>query len=97
MSPLRLTLHEPHPLTPLDLHYKAFLLDREAARCTPKTMTHYSYTLGTFVGWLQQHGVNSPEEITSHHIRAYLAQLQRRGLNDTTQHAYARGVKTWLV
>lgn len=96
MSTLRLTLHESQPFTPLDLHYESFLLDREAQRCTPKTLTHYTYTLGTFVGWLQRCGINSPEEITSHHIRAYLVELQRRGLRDTTQHAHARGIKTWL-
>jgi site-specific recombinase XerD len=96
MSLVRLTLQESQPLTPLDLHYESFLLDREAPRCTPKTLTHYTYTLGTFVGWLQRCGVNSPEEITAHHIRAYLVELQRRGLKDTTQHAHARGIKTWL-
>ena len=96
MSPLRLTLHESQPLTPLHLHYEAFLLDREAARCTPKTITHYTYTLGTFVGWLQEQGIKSPADITAHHIRAYLVELQRRGLKDTTQHAHARGIKTWL-
>ena len=78
MSTLRPTLHKPHPLTPLDLHYKAFLLDREAARCTPKTMTHYMHTLGTFVGWLRHHGIKSPIEITAHHVKAYLARLQHR-------------------
>jgi site-specific recombinase XerD len=48
------------------------------------------------VGWLQSYDVESPEEISSHHIRAYLVELQRRGLKDTTQHAHARGIKTWL-
>jgi len=96
MSPLRLTLHESQPLTPLDLHYEAFLLDREAARCTPKSLTHYTYTLGSFVGWLQQHDIYRPSDTTAHHIRAYLVDLQRRGLKGTTQHAHARGIKTWL-
>jgi hypothetical protein len=65
MSPLCLTLHESQPLSPLDLSFEAFMLDREAARCTLKTLTHYNYTLGTFVGWLQRHGVNSPDGITA--------------------------------
>ena len=78
MSTLHPRLHEPHALTPLDLHYKAFLFDREFARCTPKTMTHYMHTLGTFVGWLEQQGINSPEEISAHHIKPYLVQLQLR-------------------
>jgi site-specific recombinase XerD len=96
MSPLRLTLQDSQPLSPLDLHYQPFLLDREAERCTPKTTTHYSYRLGTFVGWLQEQGVNCRSYITAHHIRAYLVCLQRRGLKGTTQHAHARGIKAWL-
>lgn len=96
MSPLRLLLHDSEPLNPLDLHYQSFLLDRQAKRCTSKTLTHYTYTLGTFVRWLQAQRVSSPEEITSNHIRAYLVDLQVRGLRDTTQHAHARGIKTWL-
>jgi site-specific recombinase XerD len=96
MSTVRLLLHEQQPLTALDIHYRGFLLDREAARCTPKTMTHYKYTVGNFVSWLQKQGIKSPEEITAHHIRAYLVGLQRQGLKDTTQHAHARGIKTWL-
>jgi site-specific recombinase XerD len=59
-------------------------------------MTHYTYTLGTFVNWLQEQGIKSPADITPHHIRAYLVELQRRGLKDTSQHAHARGIKTWL-
>jgi len=78
VSPLRLTLHDSEPFAALDLHCEAFLLDRDAARCMPKTMTHFTYTLGTFVGWLQQQAVNSPEEITAHHINAYLVQPQHR-------------------
>lgn len=30
-------------------------------------------------------------------MRAYLISLQERGLKDTTQHAHARGIKTWLT
>ena len=63
------------------------MLDREAARCTPKTMTHYMHTLGTFVGWLEQQGINSAEEISAHHIKPYLVQLQlRKGAQITFTH-----------
>lgn len=100
MRLVRLTLQEPEPLTPLDLHCQSFLLDREAGRCSPKTLAHYRYTVGSLATWLQEHGVNSPQEIRPDHIRAYLVDLQRRGLKDTTQHAHARAIKClcrWLV
>jgi integrase/recombinase XerD len=72
------------------------MLSREAMRCTPKTLEHYRYTLGAFIEHLEAQGVTEPHAITPHHVRAYLVTLQRRGLKDTTQHAHARGVKTWL-
>jgi site-specific recombinase XerD len=81
---------------PLQATLDAFLLSRQAMRCTPKTLTHYTYTVGGFVERLQGQGVRDPQSITPHHVRAYLVSLQRRGLKDTTQHAHARGIKTWL-
>jgi len=80
----------------LDASLSAFLLDREAARCTPKTLEHYHYTCGTFVAWLRDQGIADVAQIGPQHIRAYLVSLQRRGLKDTTQHAHARGIKAWL-
>ena len=78
VSTLRPTLHDSEPFAPLDLHCEAFLLDLQAARYTPKTMTRHKYTLGTFVAWLRHHGVNSPQELTARHIKPYLVQLQLR-------------------
>jgi site-specific recombinase XerD len=74
----------------------AFLLSRQAMRCTAKTMEHYEYTLGAFIGYLDGAGVEYVGDVTAGHIRAYLVGLQKRGLRDTTQHAHARGIKTWL-
>ncbi|NLS78689.1 MAG: tyrosine-type recombinase/integrase [Chloroflexi bacterium] len=82
--------------SPLDAACDAFLLDREAARCTPKTLIHYQYTVGNFVRWLTEQGIPDVAQITPHLIRAYLVGLQHRGLKDTTQHAHARGIKAWL-
>lgn len=84
------------PASPLDAALTAFLLDREAARCTVKTLEHYRYTAGGFVAWLRNRGVSDVGGITPTHVRAYLVELQRRQLKDTTQHAHARGIKAWL-
>lgn len=75
--------------------FQGFLLDRQASHCTAKTLEHYRYTVGGFVAWLKGEGVTSVGTITPHHVRTYLVSLQRRGLKDTTQHAHARGIKTW--
>jgi site-specific recombinase XerD len=82
--------------SPLSTSLFAFLLDRQAARCPPKTLEHYEYTCGGFVKWLGVQGILDVGQITAHHIRAYLVSLQQRGLKDTTQYAHARGIKAWL-
>lgn len=91
-----LTLRPQAVVSPLDAALSAFLLDREAARCTPKTLEHYTYTAGGFVSYLHAQGVQDVASIRAHHVRAYLIALQRRGLKDTTQHAHARGIRAWL-
>jgi len=83
--------------TTLDASLAAFLLSREAMRCTSKTLAHYRYTCGSFAAWLANDGVSDVTAITPAHVRAYLVSLQRRNLRDTTQHAHARGIKTWLA
>lgn len=97
----RLTLR-PQPVgalgttSPLRAALDAFLLSREAMRCTPKTLEHYRYTVGAFLTFLETQGARDVTAITARHIRAYLVGLQQRGVKDTTQHAHARGIKTWL-
>jgi integrase/recombinase XerC len=91
-----LTLLKPAGYSTLQAALDTFLLSRQAARCTPKTLEHYTYTCGNFASFLQERAVTTPEAITPNHIRQYLVALQRQGLKDTTQHAHARGIKTWL-
>jgi hypothetical protein len=86
------------PLGPLDIGNRlqvplsAFMLSREAMRCTVATLSHYRYTAGGFVAWLAEQGAKTAPD----HIRAYLVSLQERKAKDTTQHAHACGVTTWL-
>ena len=91
-----LTLRPQYAITPIRAAYESFMLDREAARYTPKTLEHYRYTTGTFVDYLESQGIREVGAIKPSHIRMYLVSLQQRGLKDTTQHAHARGIKTWL-
>jgi site-specific recombinase XerD len=91
-----LTLLEPLEYAPLQAAVDAFLLSKEAARCTPRTLEHYGYTLGAFLEFLQCAAVISLWEIAREYIRRYLVNLQRQGLRDTTQHTHASGIKAWL-
>jgi len=80
-----LTLRPQAGVSPLSASLDAFLLSREAMRCTPKTLEHYAYTVGGFVRFLREQPVGDAHDITAHHIRAYPVSLQRRGLKDATQ------------
>ena len=46
--PEHLTLLHPRAYTALQASLDAFLLSKQAARCTPKTLVHYRYTVGSF-------------------------------------------------
>lgn len=91
-----LTLRPQPVVNPLTAALDAFLLSREAMRCTAKTLEAYRYTVGSLVAWLQAQDVHDVAAITPGLLRAYLAGLQRRGLKDTSQHTHARGIRTWL-
>ena len=54
----------PQPVgIPLRSSLSAFLLDREASRCTPKTLEHYLYTCGAFADWLSGRGVDCVRKV----------------------------------
>lgn len=81
---------------PLRDLFAAFLLDRRAARVSPKTIEAYHYALTPFLAWLSGEGVADVRAITPAHIHAYLVLTQGRGLRDSTQHLIARNIRTWL-
>jgi site-specific recombinase XerD len=77
----------------IDLAFQAFLLDCESRRLTPKTLSFYRERLVPFMSWLT---VTSIHEISPVHIRAYIVEMQKRGLSDSTQHAFARSIRAFL-
>jgi integrase/recombinase XerC len=90
---LRLVPQKQHHLIP---HLDAFLLDQEASHHTVATREFYSYTIGPFITYLSEQGIEALDAITPTHIRGYLISLEKRGCKDTTQHDHARGIKAWL-
>jgi integrase/recombinase XerC len=90
-----LTLVKPQPMSPLEMLHQGYILDRRARRCTPDTIEHYRYTVGGFIAYLHSVGITDVTEIKALHAREFLVSLQDRGLLDTTQHAFARGMKAW--
>jgi site-specific recombinase XerD len=41
------------------------------------------------VAWLTDHGITALDQVTAAHVRAYLVDLQDRGLADRTRHHHA--------
>jgi len=76
--------------------YTDFVLSRQAMLCSPGTMRFYKFTAGKFVEWLISNSINAPEEITSRHVRSYLAELRSRKLSDSYINCHARAIRTLL-
>lgn len=73
-----------------------FLLDCEARRLTPSTLTFYRVKLSLFFRWCEGDGLQTIQELTSHHIRRYLVHLQRRQLSSQYQNNLARAIRAFL-
>jgi site-specific recombinase XerD len=76
--------------------YNDFILSRQAALLSPSTIEFYNYTAGEFVEYLISQGFSEPEQITSGSVRAYLSEVNNRGVSDSTVHAHARGTRAFL-
>jgi site-specific recombinase XerD len=76
--------------------YTDFMPSRQAKICSPATLRLYSFTAGKFVQWLEQNGVLKPEDITTHHIHAYLAGLVEKKLSDWYINGQARAIRTLI-
>lgn len=76
--------------------YTDFILSRQAALCAQNTIDFYTRTAGFFVQWLAGQSVQSADETTARHVRAYLAELAGRGRSDGTLADYARGIRVMV-
>ncbi len=79
--------------TPLKDAVDLFLLDGEARRLTPKTLTYYRDQLRYFLTYLKDQAIDNLQDLTAGHVRSYLVSLQARGLKDNSQHAAARAIR----
>ena len=73
-----------------------FILSRQSMLCTSQTLRFYRFTLGKFIDYLHNQGLTKPTEITSKHVRAFLASYAERGCKDSYIHTYARSTRTLL-
>lgn len=81
----------------LTIAAESFYLDREAAHCTPATLKWYRKYVGALVYQLHLQGVELVADVTPDLLRAYLVELQGRGLAATTVHHHASAARTLFL
>ena len=73
-----------------------FLLDCEARRLTPQTLTFYKQKLSVFVHWCEEQQLQGLDDLTARELRQFLVSIQRRGLSSQYQHNLARAIRAFL-
>jgi site-specific recombinase XerD len=75
---------------------RAFLVDRQAAGCSPRTIKGYREELGRRAQWLEDHGVRDAPDITPAVLRQFSMDLAEAGHNPGGVHRMCRAAKTFL-
>lgn len=83
-------------ISPLARDLQAFLIDRQAAGCSPRTVGGYGDELSRLTTWLEAHGVTDVANITPNHLRQFLLDLTNQGHNAGGVHRAYRATKTFL-
>ncbi len=76
--------------------YQDFILSRQAALLSPRTIEFYERTVGELISFLIKRGIYEPEGITSALVRGYFSSVSERGVASATVHAHARGTRAFL-
>ncbi len=75
---------------------EVWLLDARAARLTPRTVDFYERSTRLFITWAAAQSVTTVEQVTTLHVRGYLAELTRREYSSNYQHNLTRVLKHFL-
>ena len=79
--------------SPLGRAVNAFLLDCEARNLTAGTLRYYWQRLSTFLGFLDEHGITDPAQMTPALLRTFIASYAEH--SPYYQHQHARAIKTF--
>jgi len=84
------------PLTPLKVAVEMHKQDMRLRRLSDRTQEQYDYMLSKLLDFLRNEDVVHVEEITSAHLRAFLLNLEEKGLSPATVNTAAKCAKAWL-
>jgi len=76
--------------------YQDFILSRQAALFSPRTIEFYERTVGELISFLSERGIYELEGITSTLVRGSFSSVSERGVASATVNAHARGTKAFL-
>ena len=76
--------------------FQDFMLSRQAALLSPRTIEFYERTVGELISFLSERGIYEPDGITSALVRCYFSSVSERGVASATVHAHARGTRAFL-
>jgi integrase/recombinase XerD len=71
------------------------LLEAQSRRHTAHTLRFYRGRLSLFVRWCKDHGIETLPDLTHHHIRQYLIDLDNRGVSSAYLHSHARALRAF--
>lgn len=74
----------------------SFLIDRQARRCSQRTIQYYQFELEKFKSFLQSINITTFTELTTTHIRQYLIELSQIR-NPGGCHAAYRAIRAFLL
>ena len=69
---------------------------RSERQLSPHTVSNYLRDLQKLQHWCEQHKLEQPQELTSHHIRQALAQLHRNGLGGRSLQRWLSSLRTFF-
>lgn len=73
-----------------------FLLETKYRRFTPDTQRFYKERLALLVTWCESKGVLTLQDLSSIHLKEYLATFVDRKLSSSYQHGHARAIRAFL-
>jgi len=72
-----------------------YLQAKRAEGLAPKTLANYEWLLKRLIAWLTEREVTRTGQLTTAHLRAFIADMRLLHQKPATLHTYAKVIKTW--
>jgi len=79
----------------LDEALTLYLQAKRAEGLAPKTLANYEWLLKRLLAWLAEHEITHSNQLTTAHLRAFIADMRGLRQKPATLYTYAKVIKTW--